>query len=472
MTRSKRLTYSTLPFALALVACGGPEDLSPDPSETADESAAIINDPDGPPVPDPETSPPPAPTNLVVTRRSITEVALAWTDAATTETRVTLERSVDGGSYATIRTYGALSGAQTYTNTGLTADRRYCYRVRETNSYGSRVSRVVCAHTRPVASNTVGRIQLLVRVADVEDAGTDDGMSVRLNEMSYLNHPNGNLTHLDYARDDFERNSSFTYDLDPAGIADLGDIIQIRLEKSGSDGLCLRDFQLLVNGVTVYTRTFGNTATTCRWLDNSTGHSTVFAVTKAELRAHPQWIGYRAPSLQLQIGRPELESRIEGLAGNAIHGTEAYWGHLYGRAVEVSRKDSSTMHVDLDLAASVDWLPNPEVDVDMDLGVGFVASGGGWELQINTVNSTVNVDYAWWAELISIALDPVCAPIASLVRWEWTWDCASSLEDYIANRVEKSFEPIEQAIDAGQVPCPNGPLATVGTDGSLSFGCR
>lgn len=462
------LIYAQITLAGAsLLACGGPLE----PAEEG-EPAAIINDPDGPPVPDPTSTPPNAPSNFRITGRGTTDVTVGWTDASAYETRVVLERSVAGGAFTIIRTYGALSGAQSFNNTGLTPDQRYCYRVKVSNSYGTKTSRTACADTRPAVSNAVGRLQLLVSVADVADAGTDDGLSVRLNDLSGYNEPHGSFTHLDYSRDDFERNSSFPYDLDLAGVADLGDINQIFLEKTGSDGLCLRELQLLVNGRVVFVRTFGNTSSSCLWLDNSPGHSRTFTVPRAELRSAAPWQAYQPPALQLVISRAELESRIEGLTGNAIHGSEIYWGHIYGRAVEISQTNATTLHIDLDLAASVDWLPNPEVDVDMDLGVGFVPSGGGWELQISTINSAVNVDYAWWAEAISVVIDPICAPVTSLVRWEWTWDCASSLEDYIRSRVERSFEPLDQAIDAGRVPCPNGPAATVGNDGSLVFGCR
>ena len=51
------------------------------------------------------------------------------------------------------------------------------------------------------------------------------------------------------------------------GVGDLYDITNIHLWKNGEDGICLRDFALLINGVEVYNKVFGNTSSTCRWLD-------------------------------------------------------------------------------------------------------------------------------------------------------------------------------------------------------------
>jgi hypothetical protein len=82
---------------------------------------------------------PPAPTNLVATPVSGSEVDLTWTDNATNETSYTVQRAPDNngvaGAYATIATLGA--NATSYNNTGLAANTTYWYRVRVTNAGGS-----------------------------------------------------------------------------------------------------------------------------------------------------------------------------------------------------------------------------------------------------------------------------------------------------------------------------------------------
>jgi hypothetical protein len=78
------------------------------------------------------------------------------------------------------------------------------------------------------------RLQITLRTADVEDAGTDDGVVVRLNA--------DNVTWLDYGRDDFPRNNSFTYDLRTSGVSRIHHLRHIDIAKVGGDGLCLKSF--------------------------------------------------------------------------------------------------------------------------------------------------------------------------------------------------------------------------------------
>lgn len=466
MTRHP-LSLSFLPAAFALLgtACGGP-------SLEAEETSAIINgDPDPPDPPPPNPSSPPTAPGLALTERTNNRIVVRWGDLATNETGNAIERRTGlSTTWFTIATYGALGGGwRDFTDANRTADTKYCYRVRAWNTYGTRYSPTRCAWTRGSSSRSLWRLQLLVGVANVSDAGTDDGLSVRLNAQSSAEMPYGQLTHMDYSRDDFERNSTFTYDLDMAGVADLSDINRIDLFKDGSDGICLSRVALIANGVTAYDRVFS----TCQWLDDSGGYTNSFSISHANLRSSSAWLAYAQPSIPpLSFPRAEIESRLEGLVGHAIDGTEVHWGHIYGRAVEVGRVSDDTMSLDLDLEASVDWLPNPEVDVDMQLLIEFVpgATAGSYDLAISTVSSSINVDYAWWAELISIAIDPLCAPIASIASWDLVWDCASSLEGYIENRVENALQPIERAFGVGGISC--APVATVGSDGSLAFGCQ
>ena len=83
--------------------------------------------------------PPAAPTALQATAMSATRIDLGWTDHANNETGFRIERAPDNagvaGTYAEIATVGA--NVTTYSNTGLTANTRYWYRVRAYNSVGT-----------------------------------------------------------------------------------------------------------------------------------------------------------------------------------------------------------------------------------------------------------------------------------------------------------------------------------------------
>jgi len=92
---------------------------------------------------------PAAPSGLTAAAVSSSQINLAWTDNANTETGFKIERKTGaGGTYAQIATVGA--NATTYNNSGLSAATTYYYRVRATNSSGdSAYSNEANATTQP-----------------------------------------------------------------------------------------------------------------------------------------------------------------------------------------------------------------------------------------------------------------------------------------------------------------------------------
>src|SRR5205807_545284 len=76
-------------------------------------------------------NPPAAPTNLVATAVSGTQIQLTWTDNATNETSYSVERSSDGTTWSPIARLGANSTS--YTDTGLASGMKCYYRVRDFN---------------------------------------------------------------------------------------------------------------------------------------------------------------------------------------------------------------------------------------------------------------------------------------------------------------------------------------------------
>ncbi len=79
-------------------------------------------------------SPPAAPNNLVATAVSENQVNLVWTDNANSEDGFEIEHSTDNSNFTRIAT--VVTNASTYSNTGLTANTRYNYRVRAFNAGG------------------------------------------------------------------------------------------------------------------------------------------------------------------------------------------------------------------------------------------------------------------------------------------------------------------------------------------------
>jgi hypothetical protein len=100
------------------------------------------------PTPTP-TPTPAAPSNLVATAVSSSEIDLSWTDNSDNETEFQIERSTDGGlTFTQIATVGP--SVTTYFDTGLTAATMYSYRVRASNLTGdSDYSNTATAVTLP-----------------------------------------------------------------------------------------------------------------------------------------------------------------------------------------------------------------------------------------------------------------------------------------------------------------------------------
>jgi hypothetical protein len=277
----------------------------------------------------------------------------------------------------------------------------------------------------PSESSPVWRAQLRIAVCDVQDAKTDDPVKAELNESS--------VTWLDYARNDFERGSTFTYDLLLSNVSTLADITKLRVAKTGDNGVCLESLTLKVNGKTIFSHAFSPR----RWLDGS--HRSV-TFSSAELRGSAQWAGYTLPIPSLSISRSELESRIEAMAGTFIHGNDLYWGRLHGRGVEVSRKSSSTIHGDLDLAYRLDNWFDPEVDIDFDVRI---CKDG--QVSVAVQNVDVDVDSPWYAEILSLGI-------------------AEYVDQKMSEGMEKALRGITVPV-GGTIPsCP-----TIQSDGSLQF---
>ncbi|MEW6268388.1 MAG: hypothetical protein AB1689_03720 [Thermodesulfobacteriota bacterium] len=281
------------------------------------------------------------------------------------------------------------------------------------------------AHAAPAAGMTVYRAQLYVRVCDVADAGTDRTVEASLRY--------GNATVMNYGRDDFERNSSFTYDLKLDGISRIEDVTRLHISRiGGDDAIKLCYVELRINNRAIYGRSFG----TGLWLDADGKTQQRFLVSRTTMASGSLWINYSTPLPPLAIPRAETESRVEALVGDGIDGTGLYWGRLNGsRWVEAIRKDSRTVAVDLDLAYALPALPDPGIDVDIDLV--FACSNG----VLTVTPKLVRVDGPWWFDIFGSA-----------------FNFESKVKRQFANRVK--------AIETRIGFCPR---ITILSDGTVSF---
>lgn len=113
----------------------------PTPTPTLPPTATL------PPTVTPTAAPlPAAPSGLTASAVSRTQVDLAWSDNSSNETGFRIERSTDGTTFSQVTTVSA--NVTTYSNTGLSRNRQYYYRVRANGSAGSSAySNVATART-------------------------------------------------------------------------------------------------------------------------------------------------------------------------------------------------------------------------------------------------------------------------------------------------------------------------------------
>ncbi len=393
-----------------------------------------------------------APGNIRIVARSSDSATLSWYDRTDVEDRYELLRSVSGGAPQVIRNYGSLSGEHSFQDNNLSADTLYCYRLVVYRGSASKHSQTQCVYTRDEPRREVIRAQIEITVADIPHAGTDDPINVRLNSPASAPYvPAGNSTWVDYGRDDFERGSTFTYDLQT--VDDLSDITLLTIEKHGTDETCLESVRLMLNttdsgeGVTVFEHVFGSTWANCHWINGNSGHSPMVTFFHDDLRAHPAWpepssdwcgdssdaCGLRAFPMSLST----LKSRFEAVAGHLLHfqGNTEWRGN---NAFELELIDYRTLFVQLHLKADIPILSNPDVDLwgyaklkprfDNDVAIST--------LELNGVDS--NVDFNLLMDALGTAVGLATGAQGSCVN---LIDC---FELYLEGKAEDEFSPISE----------------------------
>ena len=100
-------------------------------NNAGDSGSLVVNGTTAAPPP----PPPSAPTSLTATAISKSQINLAWADTASNEDGFKIERSSDGKTFTQIATVG--SNVLSFTNSNLSANKLYYYRVRAYNAGGN-----------------------------------------------------------------------------------------------------------------------------------------------------------------------------------------------------------------------------------------------------------------------------------------------------------------------------------------------
>ena len=402
--------------------------------------------------PPPEHLGPPAASAVIIEDRTRNSVRLSWGDRSDNETGTRVLRSTDLFNWVSVAEKGPIPKLTwvTHTDPNLTPGTRYCYKVESFNAAGALSTLPKCTYTRDEHNIPIWRLQLRVKVADFNGAGTDSTPRASIGDDG-RRFPTD--TYLDYGRDDFERGSDLTYDLNIGEMQELSDITDLALVNyaTGDNLLYVEEIALIVNydqgtpsleDHTVFYRHFGTTANSALPL------SSLYRVDHSELRSDPLWQNFVARSkvqpflnvpkvspsadgqFEIQIPADEIVSRIESFVGHMLHADEKVkglfkWGFVHGAPVEVSHKNDKTLHVDLDLEATINNWPNPELDMDFDVEVKKRCDSTNRQLIIELTSKefTSSADSALWRDITTFGfttltdrvvafLAEFCAPLA------------------------------------------------------------
>ncbi len=285
----------------------------------------------------------------------------------------------------------------------------------------------------PFEQIAICRIQLKVTTSNVEHANTDADVWVKLNSKDHpyiLNNKN----------DDRERNRTDVYDILSPRVNKIQDIEFIRLGLIGNDGWIIKKLELVVNGKSVYKKTFSSRGHT---LDGDTPkYKNILTLSGTTLRNHALWkyhkfnTGIDAAPTHIPISM--MKSLVESAVGNSIYNVKNVgWGKKEGKDyIEYRVVNNNTLHFNLDLEYSVTG-PNPKVDVDFDLV--FKCNNGVIQTEVKNMEVETSGVYIWLrsvlkelqASLVSAcAKIPKVPPPASMVACKYGLDKIDQLLDF------------------------------------------
>lgn len=219
----------------------------------------------------------------------------------------------------------------------------------------------------------VYRIVIAITTANVSDAGTDDAVYIKFNNLMapfWLNLPG----------DDRERNHVDRYDIVTNDIQFVRDIKDITIVKAGNDGWAIKTFELIINNQLIYQQQFDPL-----WIDGNDGHQPEASMLSNQLRASSLW-NYNGNRATIYIpprsySRLDLKQMVASFTGNDLKSrSNLAWGDFnglntqFGDDVEIKFRNSQTLEIDLDLKNSNPGGFAAEEDEDYDLTVACNAS--------------------------------------------------------------------------------------------------
>ena len=329
-----------------------------------------------------------------------------------------LQRRDPNGVWVDIVGVGSHPNGVRHVDRNLQPDTRYCYRAVARRGNLTVNSSATCERTRSAQAEPVLRLQVMLSIADISDAGTGNGSvsaDVGVGAQTWLDRPG----------DDFTRGSRSNFDLPP--VRNMSDIEYLVIRNHNDDDMCVRSLSLEVNETQVFSEYFGDAD--CIWIGRDT--SSVFHISGDELRASSLWI-YPAATLAnrlstdtynrgprystsdrevavLHLPADEIQERLESSIGSGLRGTGLYWGN--SGSVDLSRLWDEDMSLDVDLSYDQNNWFDPSVNLQATLEfAGGVNNAGRPNLTLRMKNPRVSTD-----------ADPVFDILSEVLQCRFLW---------------------------------------------------
>lgn len=294
-------------------------------------------------------------------------VLMGWYNTAGTQ-QVIVYRQVNGDGTYTGSGWSPVytDNAPTFTwmenwqDPNATPGAKNCYYLQI--SPGGALSNIACTRARDHSDRyfPITRAELRVRVANVANAGTDDGVTVRLSDSS--------STHIDSPIDDFQQNSNVTYALNVQNLQSFADIQQLTISVGGDDHLCISEIELDINrqpagfsgtnNYVAFQKTYGDA--NCVWVYDSsdTVNGRSLSIGYDELRAYPGWntVTPSGPGTTQQWYGYDKAGFIEFLNGIIGDQLDGYANFENGNPTTLAREHTSynsSLLSDTDISVSI-----------------------------------------------------------------------------------------------------------------------
>ena len=244
----------------------------------------------------------------------------------------------------------------------------------------STLSVITPAEAAVIDTNLVWRVQVAIRVGDIENAGTNGLIKAKLNDK--------NVSFLNKSGQDFARGSFAKYDLSINDVENTSNIKYLELVNTSLDSLCINSVDLYVNNLFIKTISFGK-ANACKSLQSPLlnpfySSYKVFSYDDIRTALSLKYQHSQALNVTKELGISSLDftSRLEDAIGNQLAQTSNWkWGPQIGTTmIEYSVKNN--YGITLDINADIHKVLSP-LDGAYGLGMKFKC------ISKNTLNDTL-----------------------------------------------------------------------------------